>query len=252
MVRFSAAKGRRTGDCSAGPRRKRVLISTNRYQGRSPAQRNDSDPGLRDLGRFTITDASARLASAQPAPDLDPAPPQPPAAGQEAGSAAPARRGRSGALRTLGPAFPLAERTGYLLFRAGHLLMREAEAELARLRLTSRAYLVLAAVAGPGSTSQQDLSVLFGIDPGTIVALVDDLEDRGLLVRRRKPADRRRYELALTAKGRRLAAEAAVAVAAAEERFLGRLDQRERASLQRMLGRVLDEHWPEVFRTTEP
>ena len=52
--------------------------------------------------------------------------------------------------------------------------------------------------------SQQALSNALGIHRSAVVALVDDLEQRGLAERRRDPADRRAYTLYLTPAGRDL------------------------------------------------
>src|ERR1700759_403769 len=52
----------------------------------------------------------------------------------------------------------------------------------------------------PGQ-SQQAVARVLGTPPSRLVALVDDLEERGLVERRRNPGDRRNYELHLTAAG---------------------------------------------------
>ena len=52
----------------------------------------------------------------------------------------------------------------------------------------------------PGQ-SQQAVARRLGTPPFRLVALVDDLEQRGLIERRRNPGDRRNYALHLTATG---------------------------------------------------
>jgi DNA-binding MarR family transcriptional regulator len=71
-----------------------------------------------------------------------------------------------------------------------------------------------------------------------MVALVDDLEHRGLAERRRDPGDRRAYTLHLTAAGRELLAELERAADEEDAELLTAFDAPERsqliASLQRM------------------
>ncbi len=49
-----------------------------------------------------------------------------------------------------------------------------------------------------------DLSRIFVLDPSTLVPVVDSLERKGLVVRKRDPKDRRRVPLTLTAAGKKL------------------------------------------------
>src|SRR5436190_9111777 len=103
------------------------------------------------------------------------------------------------------PALPpaLADRIGYLLAKA-HLGVRAvADRALVPLRLDKKEYAALVLVASEGPLSQQALSVIQGCDRTTMVAVVDKLEDGGLVMRRRNPLDRRAYALEITAKGRR-------------------------------------------------
>src|SRR4051794_12074707 len=51
---------------------------------------------------------------------------------------------------------------------------------------------------------QQELSSAMGVDPSTMVALIDELETAGLAKRRPHPTDRRAREVAITPKGRRV------------------------------------------------
>jgi len=60
--------------------------------------------------------------------------------------------------------------------------------------------------SNPGLT-QHALSKILGMFPSQLVALLDGLEDRRLIERRRSPQDRRRYLLHLTNAGRKALAE---------------------------------------------
>src|SRR5260221_7219918 len=60
----------------------------------------------------------------------------------------------------------------------------------------------------PGQ-SQRGLADALGMHAPRLVALIDELEDRGLVARDRDPGDRRNYAISLTDKGRQLLAELA-------------------------------------------
>ena len=88
--------------------------------------------------------------------------------------------------------------------------------------------------------SQQALSAALGIHRSAMVALVDDLERRGLAERRRDPADRRAYALYLTRQGRKLLAELERVAQEDEAELLTALDASERSHLISLLQRVAE------------
>jgi DNA-binding MarR family transcriptional regulator len=61
---------------------------------------------------------------------------------------------------------------------------------LAPLELRAKEFWLLA-IAGAGDVSQHEIAGLFGVDPSTLVAVLDSLEKRGWLRRQRNPRDRR-------------------------------------------------------------
>ncbi|HEY1635592.1 MAG TPA: hypothetical protein VGF64_12600, partial [Acidimicrobiales bacterium] len=69
-------------------------------------------------------------------------------------------------------------------------------------------------------------------------AVIDDCEAAGLLERRRDPADRRRYAIHLTDKGRSLRARAQQTAAALREEMFAELDEAERRTLHDLLLRL--------------
>ena len=91
-----------------------------------------------------------------------------------------------------------------------------------------------------GSLSQQAIGELLRIDRTTMVALIDDLEQKGYVKRERNPDDRRAYVITLTAAGRRAQARAEDAVDANALQFFGRLSEAERAELHRLLARLIE------------
>jgi len=132
----------------------------------------------------------------------------------------------------------LAGRIGFLLARA-HLIARgKADAALTEFGLTMKAYAALATVVSDGAVSQQSLSRRIGMDPATMVDVIDSLERSGYVVRRRNPRDRRRYALQATPKGRVLFARAERAIAEAEVDTLGDMEPDDVHALMQLLGRI--------------
>lgn len=132
----------------------------------------------------------------------------------------------------------LAGRIGFLLARA-HLVAREkADEALAAAGITMKAYAALATLVSDGPASQQALSRRIGMDPATMVDVIDSLEHSGHILRKRNPRDRREYALQVTARGRALFNRAERAITAAEVETLGDLSDNEVRALARLLTRV--------------
>ncbi|MGV9709498.1 MarR family winged helix-turn-helix transcriptional regulator [Gordonia sp. NPDC003424] len=94
---------------------------------------------------------------------------------------------------------------GFLIARVSALLVKTTNRTLAPLGLKVRAYSVLAAVCDePTGITQRRLASDVGLDPSQIVALVDDLEGRDLVVRTTDPDDRRNKLILATDGGREL------------------------------------------------
>ena len=151
-------------------------------------------------------------------------------------------KGADGHVATIGT---MAERpavttsTSYLLMKAGTLMGREIDAALASCDLTARQFLLLATVAEHQAESQQVVSRIMHLDPTLVVAVVDDLEERGLVVRTRQPDDRRRILLSLTPAGSRLLTAATKAAEESERAFVAELSAPDQATLRRLLAKVM-------------
>jgi MarR family transcriptional regulator, lower aerobic nicotinate degradation pathway regulator len=76
--------------------------------------------------------------------------------------------------------------------------------------------------------SQRDLALALRIQPSNIVALLDDMEGRGLLTRTPDPADRRRHRVEITRRGYLTLERATKAARAAEADLLAPLSPAER------------------------
>ncbi len=133
--------------------------------------------------------------------------------------------------------------TGFLLYKCGWWLQHETEAALRKLDLRDRHLTALTILEADDSQSQQDLARHLSLDPTLVVALIDDLEERGLCARVRHAEDRRRYVIQLTAKGRRVYREARALAAKVGDDVFAPLSREERTALTELLKRVMEPLW---------
>ena len=134
----------------------------------------------------------------------------------------------------------LSRRVGFLLVQLGTHAHRRFAERLAGLDLHPRHFGMLSHLAANEGQSQQALSRALGIHRSAVVALVDDLEHRGLAERRRDPADRRAYTLYLTPRGRDVLADLRRMAEEHEDELLSGLDASERAQIVSLLQRVAE------------
>lgn len=129
---------------------------------------------------------------------------------------------------------------GPLLGRAHDRLRAQVDAVLAAHDLHARQFGALVVLAAEGPLSQRRLGAVQGVDRTTTVAVLDALQARGLIERRRNQSDRRLYTVHLTADGRRVLRRAEGEVLQAEQRFLAALGP-DGEHLKNLLRRLLDE-----------
>ena len=132
----------------------------------------------------------------------------------------------------------LSRRAGFLLVQLGTHAHRRFAERLADRGLHPRHFGMLSHLAAAEGQSQQAMSVALGVHRSAVVALVDDLEHRGLAERRRDPGDRRAYTLFLTSTGRELLEELRRAADEEDAELLAALDASERSQLISLLQRV--------------
>ncbi|MGH2972302.1 MAG: MarR family winged helix-turn-helix transcriptional regulator [Gaiellaceae bacterium] len=132
----------------------------------------------------------------------------------------------------------LISRTGFLLGRIGIALkMRTMEAFEAE-GFSAYQYSVLALLDEGPRTAQAAIADALQFDPSQLVAMLDGLEERGLIERRRDPNDRRRQMVSLTPAGKRQLAAFRKLAQRIEDEFLAPLDDEERRELHDLLLRV--------------
>jgi len=95
--------------------------------------------------------------------------------------------------------------------RVTHRLLAELDRRLEGLGLTAGEVNALACMRGGEPLGLRRLAEATGQRPSTLTGVVDRLERRGLVERRPHPADRRAFELAPTAEGRKAIARVAAA-----------------------------------------
>lgn len=132
----------------------------------------------------------------------------------------------------------LVDDLSFLLARANALSLAAGNAALAEYGLRVRSYSVLALAAGTSRPSQRELAELLRLDPSQVVALVDELQVRGLVVRQPDPADRRANVVVATDRGRAVHAEASTAARAAEAALHDDLTDADRTDLTGLLRRM--------------
>jgi DNA-binding MarR family transcriptional regulator len=128
--------------------------------------------------------------------------------------------------------------TGFLLGYLGEKSRRNFIALLEPHGFHPREFGLMTVLAKRPGITQLELASLARVDPSSMVALLDDLERRGIAERRVDPDDRRRRAVHLTPKGheqmRVLQREARKAASS----FLGPLDDDERETLNALLRKL--------------
>jgi DNA-binding MarR family transcriptional regulator len=136
------------------------------------------------------------------------------------------------------------ERLSFLLKHAYAQIEHAIEPELARLNVNGREFAVLTLVDAEGPASQQRLAGRIGVDRTTMVALIDALEEKRLVSRRRDPSDRRAYVLEATPAGRKTLRDALKAVKLGEQQALASLSATESAALKHALQSLVQAQTP--------
>lgn len=119
----------------------------------------------------------------------------------------------------------IAHRLGYLVKQAHLRVATLLTDALEPYGVHPRDLGVLSVIAADGAErSQNELAAAIGMDRTTMVAVIDELERRGLVARRRSDRDRRRNVVSLTETGTACLHEADRARVEAEASFLAPLD----------------------------
>jgi DNA-binding MarR family transcriptional regulator len=129
-----------------------------------------------------------------------------------------------------------------LLNLAAGYAQRQVGERLATLDSRKWHYATLAALEEFGPDSQSGLSDRTGIYRSDLVATINELTARGLVVRAPDPADRRRNAITLTDEGRRHLKQLDLLIADAQAEFLAPLSEADRGELIRILKLIVGYH----------
>jgi MarR family transcriptional regulator, lower aerobic nicotinate degradation pathway regulator len=145
----------------------------------------------------------------------------------------------------------IAEFAGQLFFRLWRASHTRTAAALHSIGLTPALFAVLNYLRAHEGAIQQQIGSAMGIDPSTMVSLVDELERAGLAKRRPHPQDRRAREVLLTPKGRRTLTRARNLAEDVEDDILQGLSPAERGELVTLLRKAFAATPPQPLWSSE-
>jgi DNA-binding MarR family transcriptional regulator len=134
--------------------------------------------------------------------------------------------------------------TAFLLGRLGYFFKARAIDEVEGAGFSLYDYSVLALLAEKSRETQGTIADALGVDRSQLVGVLDSLEERALVERKRDPNDRRRHLVSMTAEGRKQLARLRTIVARVQDELLAPLDVEQRAALQELLVTLARHHYP--------
>jgi DNA-binding MarR family transcriptional regulator len=128
---------------------------------------------------------------------------------------------------------------GGLLFQAHQLARAAANEAMRPYGVELRHLALMGYLVEHGPQSQRQLGTASGVDKSTMVRAIDELEERGLVARRRSVSDRRVYEISVTAEGKRRMRAASKHASGVMDGLLAPLAAAERRQLTDLLARFV-------------
>ena len=136
------------------------------------------------------------------------------------------------------PPEPLASAPGFLLSWNGQRAAHTFTEALRELELRPPHFGVLTLIAAAPGSTQQELVDRSMTDPSSMVAILDELEQRGLAERQPHPGDRRKHAIHLTAGGKKTLERARRLANRTADELFAALDGEEREALRRLLRKM--------------
>jgi DNA-binding MarR family transcriptional regulator len=132
----------------------------------------------------------------------------------------------------------------FLLKRLGFAAKSRSLDEYERYGLSPYHHAILALLEGSVPETQAEIADALGYDRGTLVGLLDELEEQKLVERKRDPDDRRRHLVRITGDGKRTLAKLRALSKRLEDEFLAPLDAEQRKELHGLLLVLAGRHEP--------
>jgi DNA-binding MarR family transcriptional regulator len=136
------------------------------------------------------------------------------------------------------PPEPLASAPGFLLSWNGQRMSYKFGSALEPLGLGKHHFGLLTLIDSHPGSAQQELVKRSLIDPSSMVAVIDELEELGLAERRPHPSDRRKHAVHLTARGGRTLRKARDVAIEFAKRTFAPLSASEVETLRRLLRKL--------------
>jgi len=129
---------------------------------------------------------------------------------------------------------------GYTLKRAYILVQEDFRRAVEDEGLSTRTFSALSIVVQYPNISQAEVARMLGVDRSGMVAITDDLQARGYLIRRASTQDRRVQALIPTAQGQAACARTRVKVQDHEDRLFAHFSPDEQQMLVGLLRKIRD------------
>jgi DNA-binding MarR family transcriptional regulator len=142
------------------------------------------------------------------------------------------------------PPLELVRSTGFLLSRLGMQIKAKKLAAFEAAGESPYHHGVLCTLDESPRETQATIADALGYDRSWLVGLLDELEENGLIERRRDPTDRRRHLVSLKPEGKKKLAELRQIAKRVEEEFFAGLDPDEREQLHGLLLELAAHHDP--------
>ncbi len=130
----------------------------------------------------------------------------------------------------------------FLLAQVGGRAAQEFAKALSPLGLAPPDAGILRLLSLSPGISQQELARRLGMHASRLVAVIDAMEERGLVARQANASDRRLYSLQLSEAGRTALNEIARIAREHDQRFCGALSEAERTDLRSLLEKLASKH----------